>query len=134
MKDNEFENQDKRKSFFIKGCISIIAAAIFVIIGALFMLGALSVIYKVSPGRLLSGNSNISEKNIKEDTQADDGQNDQKEEIGKPQEKIDLPGLEEKIQEDAIRLRSGTLPLKKSSEQEPEQENQEPVENGEDNG
>jgi ABC-type glycerol-3-phosphate transport system substrate-binding protein len=39
-----------------------------------------------------------------------------------------------KIQEDAIRLRSGALPLKKSSEQEPEQESQEPSENGEDNG
>jgi arabinogalactan oligomer/maltooligosaccharide transport system substrate-binding protein len=37
-----------------------------------------------------------------------------------------------KIQEDAIRLRSGTLPLKKSSET--EQEIQEPVENDEDNG
>ena len=37
-----------------------------------------------------------------------------------------------KIQEDAIRLRSGTLPLKKSSET--EQESQEPIENDEDNG
>jgi serine protease Do len=98
MKDHEFEKQDKRKSFFIKGCVSIIAAAVFVVIGALFMLGSLSVIYKVSPGELLLGNSGISERSIKEDPQNVNGQDNQKEEIGKPREKIDLPGLEEKIQ------------------------------------
>ena len=97
MKEYDFEKQDKRKSFFIKGCISIIAAAIFVVIGALFMLGILSVVYKVSPGGLLSGNAGISAKSTKEDAQAGTGQDDQKAEVEKPQEKIDLPGLEEKI-------------------------------------
>jgi len=97
MKDYDFEKQDKRKSFFIKGCISIIAAAIFIVIGALFMLGTLSIVYKVSPGELLTGNAGISERSTKEDVQADNSQDDQKAELEKPREKIDLPGLEEKI-------------------------------------
>jgi len=97
MKDYDFEKQDKRKSFFIKGCISIIAAAIFIVIGALFMLGTLSIVYKVSPGGLLTGNAGISERSTKEDVQADNSQDDQKAELEKPREKIDLPGLEEKI-------------------------------------
>ncbi len=84
MKDYDLEKQGRRKSFFIKGCISIIAAAIFVVIGALFMLGTLSVVYKVSPGELLSGKAGA-------------GQDGQKTEVDKPREKIDLPGLEEKI-------------------------------------
>jgi S1-C subfamily serine protease len=98
MKEYEFEKQNKRKSFFIKGCVSIVAAAVFVVIGALFMLGTLSVIYKVSPGKLLLGNSNISARIPKEDTKAGNGQDDNIEELEKPREKIDLPGLEEKIQ------------------------------------
>jgi len=97
MKDYDFEKQDKRKSFFIKGCISIIAAAIFIVIGALFMLGTLSIVYKVSPGGLLTGNAGISARSTKEDVQADNSQDDQKAELEKPREKIDLPGLEEKI-------------------------------------
>lgn len=97
MKDYDFEKQDKRKSFFIKGCISIIAAAIFIVLGALFMLGTISVIYKVSPGELLSGNAGISTGSTKEDVQAGTGQEDQTGEIEKPRGKIDLPGLEEKI-------------------------------------
>jgi len=97
MKDYDFEKQDKRKSFFIKGCISIIAAAIFIVIGALFMLGTLSIVYKVSPGGLLTGNAGISERSTKEDVQADNSQDDQTAELEKPREKIDLPGLEEKI-------------------------------------
>ena len=83
MKDHEFEKQDKRKSFFIKGCVSIIAAAVFVVIGALFMLGTLSVIYKVSPGELLLGNSGISERSTKEDPQNINEQDDQKKELEK---------------------------------------------------
>jgi serine protease Do len=97
MKDYDFDKQDKRKSFFIKGCISIIAAAIFIVIGALFMLGTLSIVYKVSPGGLLTGNAGISARSTKEDVQADNSQDDQKAELEKPREKIDLPGLEEKI-------------------------------------
>ncbi len=97
MKDYDFDKQDKRKSFFIKGCISIIAAAIFIVIGALFMLGTLSIVYKVSPGGLLTGNAGISARSTKEDVQADNSQDDQTAELEKPREKIDLPGLEEKI-------------------------------------
>lgn len=98
MKDYDFDKQDKRKSFFIKGCISIIAAAIFIVIGALFMLGTLSIVYKVSPGGLLTGNAGISVRSTKEDVQADNSQDDQTAELEKPREKIDLPGLEEKIE------------------------------------
>ncbi len=98
MKDYDFDKQDKRKSFFIKGCISIIAAAIFIVIGALFMLGTLSIVYKVSPGGLLTGNAGISARSTKEDVQADNSQDDQTAELEKPREKIDLPGLEEKIE------------------------------------
>ncbi len=97
MKDHDLEKQDKRKSFFIKGCVSIIAAAIFVVIGALFMLGTLSVVYRVSPGELLSGRAGILARSTKEDAQAGNGQDGQKEEVEKPRERIDLPGLEEKI-------------------------------------
>ena len=98
MNDYDIEKQDNRKSFFIKGCVSIIAAAIFVVIGALFMLGTLSVVYKVSPGEFLSGNAGISSRITKDDVQTGSGQDDQKEEVEKPREKIDLPGLEEKIE------------------------------------
>ena len=97
MKDYDFDKQDKRKSFFIKGCISIIVAAIFIVIGALFMLGTLSIVYKVSPGGLFTGNAGISARSTKEDVQADNSQDDQTAELEKPREKIDLPGLEEKI-------------------------------------
>ncbi len=97
MKDYDFDKQDKRKSFFVKGCISIIAAAIFIVIGALFMLGTLSIVYKVSPGGLLTGNAGISARSTKEDVRADNSQDDQTAELEKPREKIDLPGLEEKI-------------------------------------
>jgi len=97
MKDYDFDKQDKRKSFFIKGCISIIAAAIFIVIGALFMLGTLSIVYKVSPGGLLTGNAGISARSKKENVQADNSQDDQTAELEKPREKIDLPGLEDKI-------------------------------------
>jgi serine protease Do len=98
MKDYDLEEQGKRKAFFIKGCILIAAAVIFVIIGALSMLGILSVAYNVSPGELLYGNAGILARSTKKDAKADTRQDDQETEMEKPREKIDLPGLEEKIE------------------------------------
>lgn len=98
MKDYDFERHDRKKSFFIKGCVLIIAAAVFVILGALFMLGTLSIVYKVSPGELISGKAAISGISSKEVAEAGSGPDDQKTTGEKPQEKTDLPGLEEKIE------------------------------------
>lgn len=97
MKDYDFERHDRGKSFFIKGCVLIIAAAVFVVLGALFMLGTLSVAYKVSPGELISGKAAISGISPKEEAEAGSGQDGQETNVEKPQEKIDLPGLEEKV-------------------------------------
>ncbi|MDD3776143.1 MAG: trypsin-like peptidase domain-containing protein [Actinomycetota bacterium] len=47
--------QDGIKSFFIKGIIIIAVAVIFLILGGLFALGAISVANNVSPGELLRG-------------------------------------------------------------------------------
>jgi len=98
MKDYDFERHNKRKSFFIRGCALIVAAVVFVVLGALFMLGTLSVVYKVSPGELISGKAAISGISSKEEAEAGSGQDDQETTVEKPQEKIDLPGLEEKIE------------------------------------
>ncbi|TET51759.1 MAG: hypothetical protein E3J58_01450, partial [Actinomycetota bacterium] len=62
------------------------------------MLGTLSVVYKVSPGELISGKAAISGISSKEEAEAGSGQDDQETTVEKPQEKIDLPGLEEKIE------------------------------------
>lgn len=98
MKDYDFEKSDRRKSFFIKGCVSIIAAAIFVIIGALFMLGTLSILYRVSPGELLSGKAVILNRIPGDEGEGKTQPDDNKGAVEKPQEKLDLPGLEEKIE------------------------------------
>lgn len=96
MRENNLK-KNNTKSFFIKGCILIIAAAVFVIIGALFMLGTLSIMYRVSPGVLLSGRAGISSKNTKEEISESSEQDVQKKVEEEPREKIDLPDLEEKI-------------------------------------
>ena len=97
MKDYDFERHDRRKSFFIKGCVLIVAAAMFIVFGALFMLGTLSIAYKVSPGELISGKASISGISSKEEAKTGSRQDDQKTIVEKPQDKTDLPGLEEKI-------------------------------------
>ncbi len=87
----DFERDNSKKSFFIKGCVLIIAAVIFIVLGALFMLGTLSVVHGVPPGRLLFGKADltIEEKSPLEKTDT---------EANQPGEKLDLPGLEEKIE------------------------------------
>jgi S1-C subfamily serine protease len=87
----DFERDNSKKSFFIKGCMLIIAAVIFIVLGALFMLGTLSVVHGVPPGELLSGKADltIEEKSPLEKTDT---------EVSQPGEKLDLPGLEEKIE------------------------------------
>ena len=93
MDDYDFDRHEGRRPFFIKGCALIIAAIVFIALGGLFMLGTLSVMYKVSPGRLLSGKAELTEK------QEITGESEEKQEteVSQPQEKPDLPGLEEKI-------------------------------------
>jgi len=78
---------------FFKGCALILAAAVFLALGAFFMLGALSVVYRIPPGKLLSGRADIS--NAPEVSQERPGEAEAEEE---PREKLDLPGLEEKIE------------------------------------
>ena len=93
MEDYDFEKHEGRKPLFIKGCALIIAAIVFIALGALFMLGTLSVVYKVPPGKLLSGKAEIKDTpQVSQETGEDD-----KDGISQPQEEIDLPGLEEKI-------------------------------------
>ena len=93
MEDYDFDRHEGRRPLFIKGCALIIAAIVFVGLGALFMLGTLSVMYKISPGRLLSGKAGLTEK---QEITAESGEK-QETEVSQPQEKLDLPGLEEKI-------------------------------------
>lgn len=91
MNDYGFEKHNSKKSFFIKGCALIIAAVIFVVLGALFMLGTISVIYGVSPGKLLFGKADLIIVN--------EGQEEQEDaEVNQPGELLDLPELEEKIE------------------------------------
>lgn len=93
MEDYDFERHEGRKHLFIRGCALIVAAIVFLALGALFMLGTLSVVYKVSPGKLLSGKAGI-----KDSPQASQETSEEDEaEVGLPQKEIDLPGLEEKI-------------------------------------
>jgi len=93
MEDYDFERHEGRRPLFIKGCALIIAAIVFVGLGSLFMLGTLSVMYKVSPGKLISGKAELAE------TPELNGEDRAKEEseVSQPREKIDLPGLEERI-------------------------------------
>jgi len=91
MNDYDFEKHDGKRSFFIKGCALIIAAIVFISLGALFMLGTVSVIYGVSPGKLLFGKAPIG---IAAEPQQE--KEDSKETI--PDDKITLPELEEKIE------------------------------------
>jgi len=93
MEDHDFEKHEGRRPIFIKGCALIIAAIVFVALGAFCMLGALSVIYKVPPGKLLSGKAVI---NDAPQVSQEAGEEDE-DEISQPEEEIDLPGLEEKI-------------------------------------
>lgn len=88
MNDYDFEKYDGKKSFFIKGCVLIVAAVIFIVLGALFMLGTISVIYGVSPGKLLFGKTDLT---IAEEDQ-------QEKEVNQPGGLLDLPELEEKIE------------------------------------
>ena len=59
LEDYDFDKHEGRRPLFIKGCALIIAAMVFVALGAVFMLGTLSVVYKVPPGKLLSGRANL---------------------------------------------------------------------------
>ena len=54
---NKFDtsNDSGVKSFFVKGCIIIVVAVVFLFVGSMFTLGILSVINKVSPSDLLKG-------------------------------------------------------------------------------
>ncbi len=91
MNNYNFEKDNGRRSFFLRGCALIVAAMILIVLGALFMLGALSVVYGVSPGKLLSGGADlaIAKKSLLEETDI---------ESSHPDEKPDLPGLKEKIE------------------------------------
>ncbi len=55
MNGDDFEDLNPLRSFFIKGVIVIIAAILCLFLGALFMLGMLSVAYKVPMDGLLKG-------------------------------------------------------------------------------
>lgn len=90
MEDYDFEKHESRKPLFLKGCAFILAAAVFVVLGALSMLGTLSVVYGVAPGELLSGKAGL------ESSRVETGE-EKETEAARPQEKLDLPGLEEKI-------------------------------------
>jgi len=48
-------DKGETKSFFIRGCVIIAVAVVFLFIGGMFMLGILSVVNKVSPKDLLKG-------------------------------------------------------------------------------
>jgi len=91
MNDYDFEKRNGKRSFFIKGCVLIIAAVIFIALGALFMLGTISVIYGVSPGMLLFGKADLTI--VKGDQQEQEDK-----EVSQPGELLDLPELEEKIE------------------------------------
>jgi S1-C subfamily serine protease len=93
MEDYDFERHEGRRSLFFKGCALILAAAVFLALGAFFMLGALSAVYRVPPGKLLSGRADI--RNAPEVSQERPEEAEAEEE---PREKLDLPGLEEKIE------------------------------------
>jgi len=93
MEDYDFDRHEGRRPIFLKGCALIIGAAVFIVMGAFFMLGTLSVIYQVPPGRLLSGKAGLAEG--PEAGQTPESQ--EKEEASRPREELDLPELEEKI-------------------------------------
>jgi len=91
MNDYDFERHDGKRSFFIKGCALIVAAIIFIALGALFMLGTISVMYGIPPGKLLFGKAALAV--------AEEGQQGQEDiETNQPVKLFDLPGLEEKIE------------------------------------
>ncbi|MDZ7838616.1 MAG: trypsin-like peptidase domain-containing protein [Actinomycetota bacterium] len=75
------------KSFFIKGIIIIAVAVVFLLIGAMFTLGAISVANNISPGDILRGN--INPPRTEENREALSGEEEEK-------EKIELPELSEK--------------------------------------
>ena len=85
-------DKGETKSFFIRGCVIIAVAVVFLFIGGMFMLGILSVVNKVSPKDLLKGYTQeeeqvIHEKESQEEELLEEEQN---------KENVDLPGLEEK--------------------------------------
>lgn len=75
------------KSFFIRGIIIIAVAIVFLLIGAMFTLGAISVANNISPGDILRGN--ISPPQTGESREALSVEEEEK-------EKIELPELSEK--------------------------------------
>ncbi len=90
MEDHNFEKYEGKRLLFFKGCAFILAIALVVVLGALFLLGTLSVMYKVSPGKILYGMEGFEKtQKITEEKQ--------KAEISQPREQLDLPELEEEI-------------------------------------
>ena len=92
---NKFDinNDNGIKPFFLKGCALIITALLFLFVGSMFTLGVLSVINKVSPSDLLKGEGK--EQQMQEE-KISEGEIEEYEQEGLPEENIELPGLEEK--------------------------------------
>ena len=95
---NKFDTGDDSgvKSFFVKGCIIIAVAVVFLFIGSMFTIGMVSVINRVSPSDLLKGKKAEQQE---QQTQKEKVQESEKEKPAQGesvQENTELPGLEEK--------------------------------------
>ncbi len=95
---NKFDTGDDSgvKSFFVKGCIIIAVAVVFLFIGSMFTIGMVSVINRVSPSDLLKGEKAEQQE---QQTQKEKVQESEKEKPAQGesvQENTELPGLEEK--------------------------------------
>ena len=95
---NKFDTGDDSgvKSFFVKGCIIIAVAVVFLFIGSMFTIGVVSVINRVSPSDLLKGKKAEQQE---QQTQKEKVQESEKEKPAQGesvQGNTELPGLEEK--------------------------------------
>jgi len=95
---NKFDTGDDSgvKSFFVKGCIIIAVAVVFLFIGSMFTIGMVSVINRVSPSDLLKGKKAEQQE---QQTQKEKVQESEKEKPAQGesvQGNTELPGLEEK--------------------------------------
>lgn len=91
------------RPFFIKGCIIIVVAIIFLFVGSMFTLGMLSVINKVSPSDLLKGETAEEEQIEKKTQESVKEMVPQKEQVQKEKD-VELPGLQDKKEGSVITL------------------------------